>query len=144
MLQRDQDDWADNVSSKDLFSIHADYHGTNIRVKMAHTTANFFSGVTLILQLSYMFFCILPHSRLGGWEDLLDELAPTLLQLTAGSLLFILIGGCDQARCALIGNISCSEVRRQLPPLPLWWLRPCNVTALSNDASKGEERSRFV
>ena len=66
---------------------------------------------------------IVPHSRLGGWEALLDELACTLLQLTACRLLFILIGGCDQARCTLIGNISRSEVRRQLPPLPLWWLR---------------------
>ena len=65
MLQRDQDDWADNVSSKDLFSIHADYHGTNIRVKMAHTTANFFSGVTLILQLSYMFFVFFHIQGLG-------------------------------------------------------------------------------
>ena len=47
--------------------------------------------------------------RLGGW---LDELARTLLQLRLGSLLFILIGGiggCDQAWCALIGNISRSE-----------------------------------
>ena len=24
-----RDDWADNVSAKELFSVHADYHGTN-------------------------------------------------------------------------------------------------------------------
>ena len=43
-----------------------------------------FSGVTDLLQLT-CFSCIIfvPHSRLGGWEDLLDELARTLLQLTA-------------------------------------------------------------
>ena len=37
MLKRDQDNWADNVSSKELFSVHmhADYHGTNVAVKMA-------------------------------------------------------------------------------------------------------------
>ena len=61
---------------------------------------------------------------LGGWEDLLDELAPTLLQLTAyqvGQSPF----DC-QARCALI----LAAVRRQLPPLPLWWLRPWHVLLL--------------
>ena len=67
----------------------------------------FFSGVTYCIFL----YIIVPHSRLGGWEDLLDELSRTLLQLTAYQ---ILIGGCDQARCALIRNISRSEVRRQL------------------------------
>ena len=74
-------------------------------------------------------------------HDVVDQPAPNLLQLTCFSCIYtisvplsrallqltayqILIGGCDQARCTLIGNISLSEVRRQLPPLPLWWLRP--------------------
>ena len=36
-----------------------------------------------LLQLYCIYIIIVPHSRLGGWEDLLDELARTLLQLTA-------------------------------------------------------------
>ena len=59
------------------------------------------------------------------WPLLLAQLTAYQVGQSPSLLLFILIGGCDQARCALIGNISRSEVRRELPPLPLWWLRPC-------------------